>query len=132
MAGNALNTAISAEATLTVNAAPFITLSTLAGLAGTGGSSDGLNTNALFNHPYGIAVDSHTNVYVADMYNDVIRMLSPSGAGWMVSTIAGKDGSAGSANGVGTNAQFHAPFGIAVDGSGNLFVTDTRHDTIEN
>ena len=49
--------------------------STMAGLAGSSGSTDGTNSSARFNEPYGIAVDSGGNVYVADKYCSTIRKL---------------------------------------------------------
>jgi hypothetical protein len=114
---------------ISVNNSTPISLGTLAGRTLTSGSTDGLNTNALFNHPYGIAVDGHTNIFVADMYNDTIRMISASGTNWHVITIAGLATHSGSADGTNTSARFNAPYGIAV-GGGNLFVADTYNQTI--
>jgi len=130
VASNASGATTSVQVTLAVNSFPFITLSTLAGLAGSGGNNDGQNTNALFNNPCGIAVDSQTNLFVADKNNHVIRMISPSGTGWSVSTIAGLAGSYGSADGTGTNARFNAPYGVTVDSGDNVFVSDTGNQTI--
>jgi ribosomal protein S11 len=48
--------------------------STLAGVAGTTGSTNGTGTNVLFNFPYGIAADRAGNLYVADTLNSTIRM----------------------------------------------------------
>lgn len=107
--------------------APDGIVSTLAGSPGVSGSADGDGTNALFNGPMGIAVDSSGNVYVADTGNDTIRKIASGGA---VSTLAGLAGNAGSVNGLGTNASFYAPEGLAVDASGNIFVADTWNDTI--
>jgi hypothetical protein len=120
----------SATAVLYVNIAPFLSISTLAGTAGTNGSVDGTNNTALFNHPVGIAVDSNTNVYVADLNNHVIRKLTPLGTNWVSSTIAGQAGNPGSTDGSGTNAQFNGPCGIAVDNGGNIYVADTGNSTI--
>ena len=103
------------------------TVSTFAGSPGISGNADGNGTNAFFNAPQGIAVDSSGNVYVADTGNDTIRKITSAG---VVSTLAGEAGNAGSANGLGTNAQFYAPEGLAVDASGNIFVADTWNDTI--
>jgi hypothetical protein len=50
---------------------------TLAGLAGVFGASDGAGSAARFNYPNGVAVDSHGVVYVADEDNHVIRMGRP-------------------------------------------------------
>jgi NHL repeat len=95
-------------------------VTTLAGTAGTSGSTDGLGAAALFGHPSGVAVDSAGNVYVAD-WNHTIRKITPDGA---VTTIGGTARQQGSADGVGPAAQFEGPSGIAVDNAGNLFVTD--------
>jgi sugar lactone lactonase YvrE len=64
-------------------------VTTLAGLAGRDGSTDGLGSAARFNGPEGIAVDDHGNIYVADTGNHTIRKISPTG---MVTTVAGEAG----------------------------------------
>jgi sugar lactone lactonase YvrE len=103
------------------------TVSTLAGSPGVSGSVDGSGTNALFNAPQGIAVDSSGNVYVADTGNDTIRKMTSAGA---VSTLAGLAGNAGSIDGSGTNAAFYSPEGLAVDANGTIYVADTWNHTI--
>jgi len=61
-------------------------VTTIAG--GVEGGLNGTNTSAQFYGPTGIAVDSATNLYVADQYNNVIRKITPTGTNWVVSTIA--------------------------------------------
>jgi uncharacterized repeat protein (TIGR01451 family) len=100
-------------------------VTTIAGQAGLGGSADG--TNALFNHPAGLAVSSSGNIYVADFGNDTIRVIAPGGG---VSTLAGSAGIPGTANANGTNALFNEPQGVAVDAAGNVYVADYGNDTI--
>jgi DNA-binding beta-propeller fold protein YncE len=102
------------------------TVSTLAGSIWNFGSSDGTGTNALFHQPEGITIDSSGNVYVADTLNNTVREITPGG---VVTTIAGMPGVLGSMDGS-TNALFCGPIGATVDGSGNVFVTDTGNDTI--
>ncbi len=106
-------------------------VTTLAGLAGTNtsGSANGTNGNARFSLPAALAVDSVTNLFVAETTN-TIRKVTPIGANWVVTTVAGLAGSAGSANGTNTNARFNAPAGIAVDSASNLWVTDAGNNTI--
>jgi hypothetical protein len=97
-------------------------VSTIAGLAGYAGSTDGTNSDARFDDPGGITVDNAGNLYVADGVNNTIREIIPAGPDWVVSTVAGLAGTAGQVDGTGTNALFTSPKGIAVDLSGNLFV----------
>jgi hypothetical protein len=106
---------------------PVGLVTTLAGLAGVSGSANGTGTNAQFNQPQGVAVDSSGFVYVADYGNHTIRKITPGGA---VSTLAGYPGNFGSANGSGTNAQFYQPQGVAVDSLFNVYVADTANGTI--
>ncbi len=107
--------------------APDGMVTTLAGLAGSPGSADGLGGEARFNTPYGIAVGNDGTVYVADSNNHTIRKITTAG---MVTTIAGQAGVRGFANNTGSAAQFNFPRGITVDNDNNLFVTDTSNDTI--
>jgi len=106
---------------------PAGAVTTLAGNAGTAGSTDGTGTNALFYQPAGVAVDISTNVYVADYGNHTIRKIT---AGAVVSTLAGSAGNFGSTNGIGANAQFYQPEGVAVDSLGNVYVADTANHMI--
>src|SRR5262249_36620289 len=96
-------------------------VSTFAGLAGVPGSADGTATAARFSTPYGLAVDTAGNVYVADWGNSNIRKVTPAG---VVSTLAGLAGAPGSTDGTGSAARFAGPDGLALDGVGNLYVAD--------
>jgi NHL repeat len=102
-------------------------VSTLAGVAGMRGSADGTGVTARFNFPEGIAVDGAGNVYVADRENDTIRKITPSG---VVTTLAGAATMQGSTDGTGAAARFSLPAGIAVDGAGNIYVTEIGNLTI--
>lgn len=102
-------------------------VATLAGTAGISGSADGAGAAAQFNDPTGVAADGAGNVYVADQGNSVIRRIAPGGA---VTTFAGSAGSSGSNDGMGTAARFDSPAGLAVDAVGNVYVADTRNNTI--
>ena len=102
-------------------------VTTLAGISGQAGSADGAGTSASFLYPYAIAVDGAGNVYVADCGNQNIRKIT---AGGSVSTLAGTPGVVGVDNGTGPVAQFNNPQGIAVDGAGNVYVSDTYNSII--
>jgi sugar lactone lactonase YvrE len=102
-------------------------VTTLAGLAGSSGSTDGTGSAARFNLPQGVAVDTAGNVFVADRLNYTIRKVTSAG---VVTTIAGTAGSSGSADGTGSAARFGGPTSVAVDTAGNVFVADTSNRTI--
>ncbi len=106
---------------------PGGTVSTLAGNAGAAGNADGMGSAARFNHPTGIAVDGAGTVCVADATNNLIRKITPAG---VVTTLAGLPGVSGSEDGPGSIALFNNPGGLAIDGSGNLYVSDTGNSTI--
>jgi sugar lactone lactonase YvrE len=104
-----------------------VTVTTLAGLAGSSGSADGTGSDARFDSPSGVAIDGVGNVYVADTLNNTLRKVTPAG---VVTTLAGSPGVAGSTDGTGSAALFRGPQGLAIDGGGNLYVADTNNHTI--
>ena len=101
-----------------------VSFSLLAGSAGGSGNVDGTGAAARFTNPSGTAVDSHGNVYVADMGNSTIRKITPSG---VVTTLAGTAGVSGNLDGTGTAAQFILPQWLAVDSQDNVYVIDNRN-----
>ena len=106
---------------------PEYTFSTLAGSPGIQGSANGTGSVARFRSPYGVAVDSAGNVYVADQGNHAIRKVTPAG---VVTTLAGKPATSGSADGTSSAARFNSPCGVAVDSAGYVYVADTWNDTV--
>jgi sugar lactone lactonase YvrE len=104
---------------------PTGAVTTLAG-DGRTGFRDGPASQAQFNGPIGLAIDKDGTVYVADTYNDRIRLITPDG---QVRTLAG-GGSPGFADGQGTAASFNTPCGLAIDRDGALLVADTGNDAI--
>jgi sugar lactone lactonase YvrE len=103
-------------------------VTTLAGTAGMAGSADGTGSAALFNYPQGVAVDGAGNVYVADSGNNTIRKVVVQSG--LVTTLAGTVGMTGSTDGTGSAALFSTPLGVAVDGAGNLYISDSVNRTL--
>jgi trimeric autotransporter adhesin len=103
----------------------------VAGTGAAGFSGDGgLATAATLNSPMGVAVDMQRNVYIADTFNNRIRMIASSTG--IITTIAGT-GTYGDSGrgGLATLAMLNNPVGLAVDPStGNLYVADSLNNRI--
>src|SRR5207244_11722294 len=84
------------------------------------GSADGMGRAARFKTPRGIATDG-TNLFVADSGSHTIRKVVITSA--QVTTLAGAAAVTGSADGIGNAARFNFPYGVAVAGDGNLYLT---------
>ncbi len=106
---------------------PAGVVSTLAGLALTAGTNNGTGSSARFYDPFGVTADTNGNVYVADTFNQTIRMVTSAG---VVTTLAGFAGSSGFADGIGSAARFNNLTSLAVDGGGNLYVADYSNHLI--
>jgi trimeric autotransporter adhesin len=112
------------------------TIMTVAGKFQVGGfqGDGGQATNAELDEPYGVAVDGHGNLYIADDGNNVIRMVNTNGvittiAGTNNDTTGGVPGYSGD-GGPATNALVDEPEGIALDGSGDLYISDSGNNVI--
>ena len=104
-------------------------ITTVAGNETMGYSGDnGPATSAQLNAPYGVAVDSAGNLYIADSANNVIRKV----ANGVITTFAGTNGSFGFGgdNGSATSALLFTPSAVAVDSAGNLYIADTSNSRI--
>lgn len=106
-------------------------ITTYAGTAGSTGSTGdgGLATSAKLNFPRDICFDGANNLYIADRVNNKIRKVTASTGN--ISTIAGT-GSAGSTGdgGLATAARIRGPFGVSVDGVGNVYIADATNNKI--
>jgi sugar lactone lactonase YvrE len=102
-------------------------VTTVAGAPGLTGSSDGIGAASRFRNPSGVTIDAMGNLYIVDNGNRTIRMMTPAG---VVSTVAGTALAAGATDGYGALASFKDPYGIVVDGAGNLYVSDCGSNTI--
>ena len=104
---------------------PSGVVTTLAG-SGTPGFADGTGTAASFNDPVGVSLDAAGNVYVADYTNNRIRKITPTG---VVTTLAGNN-SGEPYDGIGTGASLSLPYSVALDATGNLYVSDFNNNRI--
>lgn len=83
---------------------------------------NGPATDARLNGPAGLAVDAHGDLFIADYFNHRVRKVAPDG---VITTVAGT-GTAGFSGdgGKATDARLGGPVGLAVDSTGNLYITE--------
>ncbi len=108
---------------------PAGVISTFAGNGTPGYSGDNMQATAteLF-HPSGVAVDDSGNVFIADYSNERIRKVNTGG---IITTIAGTGGVGSFGEGVpAVTAQFHGPYGVALDDAGNLYIGDAGNNEV--
>ena len=129
--GVAVSTAALYIADTANNTVRSVTNGVISGFAGTGtaGSSGDGNpaSGAQLNGPQGLAVDSAGSLYIADTQNNRVRKVT----GGTISTVAGS-GAAGFVGdgGAATSAQLNAPFAVAVDAAGNLYIAEFNNNRV--
>ncbi len=105
------------------------TLSIIAGIVSGGAPTPGPATSSDLGSPQGVAVDGSGNVYIADAGNSVVEKVSSSGT---LSIFAGVVGQSGAPTpGPATSSNLYYPEGVAVDGSGNVYIADAGNDVVE-
>ena len=100
-------------------------VSTIAGVAGSSGATNGFGVQARFQSPIAVTADQLGNLFVSDL--DQIRKISAIG---QVDTFAGAPDAFGSVDEVGEGARFSAPSGLVFDTLGNLYVADSLNSSI--
>jgi uncharacterized protein (TIGR03437 family) len=104
------------------------TISTVAGTGTQGFNGDGQATKSQLSLPFGLCLDSQSNLYIADSGNNSVRRLSAAG---ILSTVAGTGQRGYGGDGrLATSADMSAPVGVAVDGAGDLYISDHFNDVI--
>jgi large repetitive protein len=104
-------------------------ISTLAGIGVAGYSGDGVAaTSAELNSPWNVAVGGDGTVYIADLANNRVRAVSPSGT---ISTVAGMGVRGFSGDGdAATSAELNAPAAVALDPAGNIYIADSGNNRV--
>jgi len=99
-------------------------ISTVAGNGSQGYSGDGgPATNASLHGPAGVISDASGNLYIADYFNNRVRMVNTNG---VITSVVGNGTSGCSGDGgTATNASLSSPYGMAFDGLGNLYFADS-------
>ena len=103
-------------------------VTTLVGVGRENGFADGQRAAARFKYPCGLALDVNSHLIVADQANNCIRKVTT--AEGLVTTVAGRAGQEGFADGEGASARFNSPQSVAVDGNDNILVADMYNHRI--
>ena len=104
-------------------------ITTFAGNDTAGYGGDGGPANmAMLNSPCAVTTDAAGNVYIADAGNNVIRIVDVAGG---INTYAGNDTAGYTGDGFSADqASLSSPQGIAMGGSGNLYIADAMNHVI--
>jgi len=105
-------------------------VTTVAGLAGTPGSDDGIGMAARFDDPVALAIDANGMLYIGDLGNNTVRQLVTTGSNqWQVTTIVGHAGQQGVILGAAPGG-LNLPIGLAIVAGGSLAISNLNENSI--
>ena len=104
-----------------------VTVSNTLGTATSGSATLTVVAALTFTAPFGTVADAQVDLFVSDTEDHALWKVDPTGKKTL---LAGSPGVPGSADGIGSAAQFRYPGGLAFDPAGNLLVADTGNDTL--
>jgi sugar lactone lactonase YvrE len=119
-----------ATAAYTISSSPVAVIKTIVGdgvfgFSGAGGAA----TSVELGTAYGVAFDKSGDLFITDGANNVVWEVAAKTGLISIAVGNGKAGYSGD-NGPATNAELNAPFGIALDGAGNLYIADQNNNVI--
>jgi len=104
----------------------------IAGTSHTAGMADGVGLAATFARPWGIAMDGSGNLFVSGQgggdASNCVRKITQ--GDWNVTTIAGVGNNTGNLDGLGTDARFNQPTGIAIDKNNDMYILDMGNNLV--
>ena len=113
-------------------APPAYTISTIVGSTGGGFSGDsGPAASAQINDPCALLLDGSGNIYIGDQLNYRVRKITGGNISTVVGTGTAGDTGAGAKGGPATSANIRTPCGLVLDGSGNLYLSDTGNHEVK-
>jgi sugar lactone lactonase YvrE len=107
---------------------PSGALSVVAGTGTYGAPTPGPATSSDLGNPGGVAVDAAGDLFIADNFNHVVEKVTPSGA---LSVVAGTGSFGAPKPGPATGSDLGTPAGVAVDGAGDLYISDWGDFVVE-
>jgi len=122
------NLFIASGSNVILKVTPDGTLSIVAGNGSFGAPTPGPATSSALQGPNDVAVDSAGNLFIADTGSNMIEKVTPEGT---LSIVAGTGTDGAPTLGPATNSKLNLPYGVAVDSSGNLFISDAMNGLVE-